>query len=142
MISLPKSKDKLVRYILAKIENYLSRQKQRGGAAKRIDPDMRSITLEHILPQSQTNYTNWKHDFRSGADPAEYIYRLGNMTLLMASENKDAGNHSFVDKKKLIFDQSAHHIDEYIQNARKWGDQEIEERQQMLAKYAVDIWKL
>jgi uncharacterized protein with ParB-like and HNH nuclease domain len=141
LATFSKWKSKLARYTLVKIENYLRRQK-RGDKLGRIDPNDRRISLEHILPQNEESHKDWRSDFEVNLDPADYVYRIGNLTLLTKKLNRESADRSFLEKKSVVVEASDLLINEYIRNVEKWGNQEIEQRQDQLSKYAVEIWKL
>jgi uncharacterized protein with ParB-like and HNH nuclease domain len=56
-------------------------------------------TLEHIIPQQPEENTNWIKDF-SEDFRKEYIYKLGNMTLLTQRKNSANKNYDFEKKKE------------------------------------------
>lgn len=80
---------RIVRYILSKLE------RQVGGIE--FDQDSPTYTIEHILPQSPD--AGW--DAFSDRDIDSFIYRLGNMTMLESSRNKDAANKPFAQKRAI-----------------------------------------
>jgi hypothetical protein len=49
---------------------------------------------------------------------------------------------SFADKKSLALDASNLKINEFFKGVSTWGDGEIEQRQDSLAKTALEVWKL
>ena len=138
--TISKRQNKLGRFILAKVENF--REQQINGASfSPIDFESKAVSLEHILPQSERENRSWSTYFDSGANVSEYVYRLGNLTLMTRKRNAKIDNSSF-DKKKKIIEGSSFHIDEYIKNASRWGNKEIEQRQGQLSKIAVQVWQL
>jgi hypothetical protein len=133
-----KSRAKIARYALQRINDHLARQTP--GAEQIVDPNAKKVNLEHVLPQSVP--AAWRSDFSSGVDPEEYVYRIGNLTLLNAKVNRTAMDKSFADKKSLALDASNLKINEFFKSVSTWGDQEIERRQDNLAKTALEVWKL
>lgn len=131
---------KIARYTLAKITNYLAKQSGPAGAEQVANPDAKEVNLEHVLPQSVPSA--WRSAFSSGVNPADYVYRIGNLTLLTAKVNRDAADKSFSDKKKLALNDSSLKINEFFSGVSKWGDKQIEQRQDGLAKAALEVWKL
>lgn len=126
--------DTIARYMLLKIENHL-RQAEGQPAL-----DFADVTLEHIIPKKSK--AHW------GLDPSKpevknQIGRLGNLTLLRGPVNRDVGNLSFADKKKL-YGNKAHtlFISKDILSKTNWTNTEINERQKWLAKQAVKIWRV
>lgn len=60
----------------------------------------RKLQVEHILPQSFLNASDWQHINES--DGKKYLNCLGNLTLLSDVKNPEAKNYSF-DKKIKIY---------------------------------------
>ncbi len=120
----------IVRYILFQIERHLSG----------IDHDTDSLvyTVEHILPENPVG--NWP-EF-SDSDAEEFVYRLGNMTLLEAGPNRDIGNAPF-DAKRVVYQASGFEITKRValENER-WVPERIGQRQRGMAGHATSIWRL
>lgn len=135
-----KSSARLARYTLTKISNHMSRQSTRTGSEQIVNPDAKQVNLEHVLPIGFSQ--NWHSTFSRGADPADYLYRIGNLTLLTAKINRDAADASFAEKQRLALSDSTLAINGFFRNVQKWGEQEIEQRQGELAKVALEVWKL
>jgi len=121
---------KVVRYILFEIE------RQRSGQ----DFDFESATynLEHILPEHPSDA--WWYIEESRQD--RLIYRIGNMTPLESSRNRDLGNADYATKRE-IFAQSAFQLTRAVaEHYESWDEQKIDTRQQQLANAAAGIWKI
>jgi hypothetical protein len=131
---------RIARYTLAKVTNHLARQSSPTGAEQVANPDARQVNLEHVFPES--NPSAWREDFSPGVNPADYIYRIGNLTLLLVKPNKVAADKSFGDKKKIAFNGSGLKINDFFRPLSKWSDREIDQRQDGLSKAALEIWKL
>lgn len=131
---------KMSRYILAKISNYWTKESSSSGGEEIANPDAKQVNLEHVYPES--NPASWASGFSKGANRSDYIYRLGNLTLLRVKPNRDAADKSFADKKKIALDDSKLKINEFFRPLSTWGDKEIEQRQDALAKMAIQVWKL
>jgi uncharacterized protein with ParB-like and HNH nuclease domain len=139
LVSFQKSRSKMARYVLGKINNFQNHQ-QNGGGEMTVNPNARNITLEHVFPQDQNS--SWLSQLSKNNDPKEYIYRLGNLTLLSAKINRDIADESFLQKKQEALDSSNLPINKYFRSISEWGAQQIEERQNYLAKIALEVWKL
>jgi hypothetical protein len=137
---MPRTKAKLARYILAKIANHSSKQASKVGGEQIVNPDEKQVTLEHVLPQSLG--PAWRKDFSKGIKAEDYVYRLGNLTLLTAKINRDAADSSFAEKRQLALSDSALVINHYFRQLSRWGDSEIDQRQQELAKTALEVWRI
>jgi len=120
---------KIVKYILISIENKIS--------GNTYDINDSSISIEHILPENPNE--EWKSSFKNG-DIGDYIYRLGNLTLLNSSDNRRIGNKSF-EKKLEVYKESRFVITNTI-NCSEWNNESILNRQKQLAEIARDIWRL
>lgn len=137
---MPRTRPRLARYTLARLTNYISKQSSRAGGEQIANPDAKQVTLEHVLPQNPGHV--WTTGFSKDADPADYIYRIGNLTLLNVKVNHDASNKSFSEKQRITLNKSSLAINQHFRTLTKWGDQEIEDRQYGLAKIAIEVWKL
>jgi hypothetical protein len=137
---LPKSRAKLARYILRKINDHMASRLGKTGVELRVNPNAKKVNLEHVLPQHPT--LNWISTFSNRSEAEAHVYRIGNLTLLTKSVNKDSANKSFKDKQKIALKDSKLLINEYIKNATSWGADEIEKRQKDLAIVAVDVWRI
>jgi len=127
--------NKKVVYILAKIEQFLSGQREKFAT---------DITLEHILPVNPDNECKqYMIDNKLWDDKDEWVYRIGNMTLLLSKPNKKAQNKSPIIKSQEIYKKETKlKINKDLKNIIKWSPETIEKRQKRLANYAVKIWKL
>ena len=126
-----KGRKRLAKYILARLEQHLS-----GRAC---DPDTDPGTVEHILPENPAEgweetypFDKWDND----------VYRLGNLTLLEASSNRDIGNKSYADKRSA-YDRSSYQLAREISKMapEQWTPELVNERQIRLAKVATQVWK-
>ena len=125
-ISTRGQKKKLVRYIFYRFES----------DASRIDVNEDSFSIEHILPESPTD--EWRQNF-SDFQIEEMVYRLGNLTPLEPSYNREVGNSAYSIKRKQ-YQQSAYTLTRQIM-AEEWSPDAIAARQKLLAQRAVQIWQ-
>jgi hypothetical protein len=119
-----------VRYILCKLEERL------GGAA--LDFDSNTFNLEHILPENPEE--GWE-EF-SDHEVEALACRIGNLTLLNASANRDLGNAPYKVKVDL-FRTSAFAITRKVaeENA-DWTPERVANRQNWMATQATAIWQI
>ncbi len=120
--------------------SFMSKQSSRSGGEQIVNPDSKAVTLEHVLPQKPDKV--WRTVFPRDEDPSDYIYRLGNLTLLTIKINHDAADACFKDKQRITFDGSTLAINNYFKGQKRWTHEEINERQEQLAKMALEVWKL
>jgi hypothetical protein len=128
------------RHILSRITNHMAKQASPTGGEQIANPDARQVNLEHVYPESKP--ASWSGDFSQGVNPSDYVYRIGNLTLLLVKPNRDAADKSFADKKTIALNASGLKVNEYFRSLSKWGDREIDQRQDALAKAALEVWKL
>ncbi len=120
---------KIIKYILIKIENYLSETE--------FDYENPDITIEHILPENYT--TEWKDIFWIEID--NYIYKLWNYTLLKESENRWIWNKNY-EEKVVIYKNSPYKITSDKINYDEWNSSTLSKRQKELARLAKTIWRI
>ena len=120
---------KKARYLLARIERHLSPENV-------LDESL--LTLEHILPEHPNE--EWCNDF--GDEGIEdWAERLGNMTLMTGSANKDIDQQPFPTKKNWLAD-SPYLISRKASEYQEWNKAAIESRQRWLADQACAIWRV
>ena len=97
-------------------------------------------TIEHIMPQSLTDY--WRQMLGDDADQihADWLHQLGNLTL--TAHNPEYSNHPFSEKKtrKGGFNQSAVRLNQFVRDQSEWTVAQMEERGKQLAERALTIW--
>ena len=120
---------KKARYLLSEIEIAIDASNA---------PDFSLLTLEHILPESPDG--QWI-DYFGKDDYNEHIDRLGNMTLASKELNRDLDRKSFDEKKKLLSGNNLK-ITEKIQDYEIWNSDAVNDRQNWMATYAVQKWKI
>lgn len=124
-----KSKKKLARYILYSLENQIA------GTERNFEDE--TATIEHILPENPP--TEWNDSF-TDEEQENYIYRLGNLTLLESAKNNDCGTKPF-SEKQIIYQQSQYQMTKQI-DYPEWTANQIRSRQEILAKVAKTVWKI
>lgn len=120
----------LAKYILAKLEV------QYGGLEMSLNS--KNLTIEHILPESPND--EWVEAFHN-ADVQDYIYRIGNLTLLESAKNKEADRKSLADKQ-AIYASSNYKLSKELINYAVWNVSSISARQSDMANKAATVWKI
>jgi uncharacterized protein with ParB-like and HNH nuclease domain len=99
------------------------------------------ITIEHVLPQKMGN-EYWFERF-SDTEHAEWLHKLGNLTLISGSKNSEAQNSEF-GKKKNIYEKlnskSSFDITRDLCKTSDWNLQSLLERHEILKKKLIDLW--
>jgi uncharacterized protein with ParB-like and HNH nuclease domain len=140
LANFSKARAKIARYTLARLNNFMSKQAQRGGDEQIANPDAKALTLEHVLPQSLPS--SWTTSFAKNVTPGDFVYRIGNLTLLKAKVNREAADASFQDKQRIALSDSTLAINGHFASLTQWTQKEIEQRQVLLAKFAQEVWRL
>lgn len=122
---------KLPRYILSKIENFISSEEK--------NLDQASVHLEHIMPKK---IDKWIEKDRIYLDIySKYIDNIGNMTLLSKKINTSIKNSLFKIKKESYGDSEINIIAD-IKNKNKWFEEEIIWNLNRYLNYSKEIWKI
>jgi uncharacterized protein with ParB-like and HNH nuclease domain len=121
---------KLIRYILFKLENQLS------GTG--YDFEDNTATIEHILPENPD--IEWEDNFKS-TEFDEYVYVLGNYTLLEKSKNNLLGNTTF-ENKKSVYQESSYQLTSRKLDFEEWNPSAIRKRQKEMSNIAGSVWKI
>ncbi len=121
---------KLARYILFEIENLLM---QGGDRDYEYDP----ASIEHILPENPPE--SWDQLFLPIIQE-NYIYRIGNYTLLEDHLNNECGD-ALIEVKKISYAKSQYESAKKILTA-EWTPATLELRQQEQSRWATSIWRV
>jgi uncharacterized protein with ParB-like and HNH nuclease domain len=120
---------KIVRWILFEIERQKYQQK--------FDFESATYSIEHILPEHPSEawsaIDETKHD--------RMKYRLGNMTPLETSQNRDVGNKDY-SAKLAVYQSSAFKMTQAVaEHYDSWDEQKAAARQKRMADIAAGIWR-
>lgn len=116
-----------IRYIFRKIHKYLD-------SSNEINIDNTEVHIEHIMPEDNSIW-------QVNSDIHEaYLWRLGNLTLLSGTFNREISNRIF-EEKKTRYAESKIEPNPTLANCSVWNAGEIEKRQQEFASYALQLWK-
>jgi hypothetical protein len=122
--------NRIIRYVLCNLE------RQAGGGDH--DRDSATFTVEHILPQNPEG--GWEQFSEMEADAN--VYRIGNMTLLETTKNREIGNAAF-GIKRAAFEESMFETTKKIAaDNDDWTPQRVAARQNSMAKVAISIWRV
>ena len=99
--------------------------------------DATIINLEHVLPKNPEN--NWPQF--NDDEVRRYSSRLGNLTLMRASDNRIVLSAPFEDKKPF-YSRSPYILTKQIATYLQWTVDSITERQEELARLAPKAWPI
>lgn len=116
----------IIQYMFRKINYQLDNTQE-------LNNDNMQVNIEHIMPEENQQWpeTSEYHD--------DYLWRLGNLTLLSGKLNRQISNKPFNDKKKL-YKESVIALNKELMNYTEWNKLTIEKRQEILADLALKIW--
>ena len=121
-----KNKD-TIRYILRRIHKSLDKNHE-------LNVDNTEVHIEHIMPEDNSI---WKVD---EAIHADYLWRLGNLTLLASKINTAIKNREFSFKQEYYKNSKIEPNQELVKEST-WTSKQIDDRQKRLCYYALNIWK-
>lgn len=134
------------KYILRKIEDSrLSKSK----SEYKVKEYGRAVSLEHIFPKKFANLKQVKdgslewvkfYDEKKRRYMRDYVFRLGNYTLIHGKTNSEMDAMEWSDKRELLKTSNIGHTSWIAKSFDDWTPSSIDEAQKVLAKQAVDIW--
>jgi hypothetical protein len=80
-------------------------------------------------------------DAFNGVEIDNFIYRIGNMTLLETVKNREADRKSF-DEKAAIYQTSNYKLPKEVAKMEIWNTASVNSRQRDLADKAASVWKI
>ena len=75
-------------------------------------------------------------------DHDQFVYRLGNMTILNKSINRDLGNTDFKNKKAKYSESEFAITQRVAKENSTWDPERIAEHQKWIARQATAIWRI
>lgn len=121
---------KLIRYILFNIEKHIS--------TANYDMDSEVYNIEHIMPINPG--AEWGE--LQPNDTQQYVYRIGNMTILTANDNREVGNSSYQEKTIKYGDSDFSITKRIAEEYNVWDYDKISSRQRWMANQAASIWRI
>jgi uncharacterized protein with ParB-like and HNH nuclease domain/predicted transport protein len=119
-------------YLLDRLENHGSKEPTNTSG----------YTIEHIMPQNEKLPEEWQ--VMLGKEwkkiQATWLHRLGNLTL--TGYNSTYSDRPFDEKKTIPggFNESSVRLNKFVREQSHWTPTEIEQRSQLLADRALEIW--
>ncbi|MFC5279386.1 DUF262 domain-containing protein [Halorubrum rubrum] len=118
----------------------VSIEEERRGPLKM---ELPNLDIEHIAPRNTFGNTKYA-DWRRMLDEEEFEDRkdkLGNLTLLLPNDHSSLDETSF-ESKKHTYTNSDVKIAEEVAKYDEWDDDQIEERNERLAKELIERWSI
>ena len=134
------------KYILRKIEDSRLAESKSEYKVKEYGRD---VSLEHIFPKKFADLKKVKggslgwfefYDEKERRYMRDYVFRLGNYTLIHGKTNSEMDTMEWSDKRELLKTSNIGHTSWIAENFDDWTPSTIDEAQKVLASQAVDIW--
>jgi Protein of unknown function (DUF1524) len=113
-----------------------------GGA----EYDEPVVSIEHVLPQTVDEASEWATLFPDVAEREEWTHRLANLVFLTRRINTRASNWPFTKKKTEYFNgkdgMSPFPLTQGVQHCATWGPDVLLDRQKTLLKRLCEVWRL
>ncbi|HYD16454.1 MAG TPA: DUF262 domain-containing protein [Candidatus Nanoarchaeia archaeon] len=123
--------------LLLRLDSLLS-----GGGARY---DYKTITVEHVLPQTPSADSEWTKWFPDERDRLYWVHRIGNLALLTRKKNSSASNYDFDTKKTAYFSKggiSPFVLTTQVLDKTEWTAGVLKERQAQLLEICEKHWRL
>ena len=121
---------KVARFVLFQLEQHAS--------GRSFDFESARYDMEHVLPERPGE--DWQQFDDQQREAC--TYRLGNLTLLNATHNRDAGNSGYP-VKRAIYHRSEFAITRKLgEDYDTWTPDKIRSRQAWMARQATTIWRI
>lgn len=107
------------------------------GHKESVSFDRAAITIEHVLPQTPSEW--WKNHLGEEweANHELWLHTLGNLTL--TGYNSELSNDDFDTKRQKLRDSHLE-INRYFDGVTTWRVEDIKRRSEQLSKLAIKIW--
>ena len=130
-----------VKYILWRYENYLHRS-GKGGDQSLSPTDLRTMTVEHIMPQTLPDGPDTGYDTFEGENAdsrrLSYTNQLGNYILISGSHNSSINNGYFSEKcKTYCYGYQQREIQEMTAGSLHWGCGDIDRRKEKIVDFVL-----
>jgi hypothetical protein len=104
------------------------------------------VSIEHVLPQTVDEKSEWAKLFPGEAERAEWTHRLANLVFLTRRINTRASNWDFARKKKEYFTSkdgtSPFPLTQGVLQAGTWTMDHLTARQESLLGTLCNVWQL
>ncbi|MBL9027446.1 MAG: DUF262 domain-containing protein [Myxococcales bacterium] len=132
-------------YLEPKVRVYVLLRLDRALGDASAKYDVETVTVEHVLPQTPRDKSQWLVNFPNLTERA-WTHRLGNLLLLPRRKNSEASNWDFEDKKKKYFTSkkgvSTYALTSQVLKESSWTPTVVERRHGELLKVLKELWSL
>ena len=107
--------------------------------------DYKTISIEHVLPQSPKSTSKWVSDFADEGERKALTHKIGNLVLLNRRKNSSANNFDFSDKKEKYFKKdgiSPFPLTTGVIGEANWTPKVVKDRQKQLLEKLTEVWDL
>lgn len=105
-----------------------------------------AVSLEHVLPQTPPDGSDWLQWFRDENEREAWTHRLANLVPLDRNKNSSASNYDFAKKKDAYFrgkgKASPFVLAQEVRSENEWTPTLLAERQKRLVGVLKDHWNL
>ena len=129
---------RVMRPLLLKLDSTLV--EPNGGAVY----NQRVITVEHVLPQTPPEDSQWRHWF-TNEERETWTHKLANLVLLSRRRNTAASNRPFrekIDTYLMRKGATPFRLTQEIRDESEWTPQVLQRRQRELIDKLSDEWRL
>lgn len=125
-------------YLILRLDSLMT-----DGAAT-YDPSI--LTIEHVLPQTVRDGTEWSTLWPEVAERASWLHKLANLVPLNQRRNSEAKNFDFDRKKKAYFagkkGVSSYVLTTQVLSVVRWTPEVVKQRQEALLDVLRGAWFL
>ncbi len=125
-------------YLLLRLDSFIA-----DGAAT-YDPKI--LTIEHVLPQTVDDDSEWAKWWPDGDQRKAWVHRLANLVPLNKKKNSAAQNYDFDKKCDTYFkgksDVSSYALTSQVLSKKKWTPAILQARQEQLLDVLIENWEL
>ena len=102
-----------------------------------------TISIEHILPQTPQENSQWKKDFKD-EERAELTDKIGNLAVISKRKNSSQGNSTYQEKIQKYFKNDTGifpSMSKVFQYNTEWKPENIRNRQKEIVDVLVEEYK-
>ena len=108
--------------------------------------DSKILTIEHVLPQTVEDNSEWAKSWPDVQLRAEWVHRIGNLALLNKRKNSSAGNYSFKKKCKKYFlgrgNVTSYALTAQVLSYEEWTLEVVQQRQKEFLTALKEGWAI